>query len=139
MTGAMPANFCSAAASGNRSRRRQQARSESRASARQGSEELVVRQLRGEAGYLFVEAYNACRQRSELGQQRVDQHARRHSDRIVRVQGLELVAMAKEQLEHDLGVGRIVLGTARREGAAIASDGGGLHREQDEEVVLEQR
>ena len=47
--------------------------------------------------------------------------------------------MTEQQLEHDLGVGRIVLGATRREGAAIASDGGGLYREQDEEVVLEQR
>ena len=50
----------------------------------------------------------------------------------------ELVGMAEEQLEDELGVGGVVLGAAGGEGLAVSSHGGGLDGEEDEKVVLEQ-
>ena len=44
-------------------------------------------------------------------------------------QRLELVAVAKQQLQSDLGVGRVVLGAARGEGAPVLGEGGGVDRE----------
>ncbi|HKO92437.1 MAG TPA: hypothetical protein VJU61_14850 [Polyangiaceae bacterium] len=46
--------------------------------------------------------------------------------------------MAQQEFESQLGVGRVVLGTARLEGATVASQRRGLNRKQDEEVVFEQ-
>jgi len=52
-------------------------------------------------------------------------------------QRLELVAVAKEEVEGDVSIGGIVLGTAGREGAAVVGESAGVDGEDDEEVMLE--
>jgi hypothetical protein len=68
----------------------------------------------------------------------LDQPPQRSHVRALWLQWLELVAVADQQLQDHLGVGRVVLGAARREGLAVVSYRRGLHQKQAKEIVLEQ-
>ena len=70
---------------------------------------------------------------------RLDEAAQRAHVWALVPQRRELLAVANEELEGDRGVGRVVLGAARGEGAAVLRERAGVDGEDDEDVVLEQR
>ena len=59
--------------------------------------------------------------------------------RIFRKPGSEFVAVLEEQLEADLGIGRIALGPARLKGLAVARGGGRVDRVEHEEGISHER
>lgn len=60
---------------------------------------------------------------------------RAHGDPLW-VEGFELIAVAKEELELQLGVRGVILGLARGEGLAILGQRCGMGREEHQKVVL---
>jgi hypothetical protein len=68
----------------------------------------------------------------------LDQATQHAHGRPLLVKRCELVAMAGEDVDSDLGVAGVVLRSAGREGAAVARQGRGVDGEEHEEVVLEQ-
>src|SRR5205814_525807 len=68
----------------------------------------------------------------------LDETPERAHVRALATQASELLGMAAQELERDSGVGRIVLGPAGREGAAVLGEGAWVDGKDDEEVVLEE-
>jgi hypothetical protein len=70
---------------------------------------------------------------------RLDQSSERAHLGALRLQSLELIAVPNQELERNLGIGRVILRPTRRERSAIARNHRGLDRKEHEEVVLEKR
>jgi len=68
----------------------------------------------------------------------LDELPERPHVRSFAAQRLELVTVTEQQVQSDLGIGGIVLGTARGERAPVLGQCGGIDGEDDEEVVFQE-